>query len=639
MPSSLATRWPSMMSFLLGATLFAARAQCDAHPNDSLATPSTATVRCIDPRTGELSARLARRMTALGRVDSSWNSDSTRRQVCSLEGAPGPTTPDGSGGTYVAWVGMGSIYGDVYLQRIDAAGSIAEGWPTGGLAVCEAEYSQYNIALASDSSGGVFVAWQDFRSGQSCDLYLQRITGDGTVAPGWPENGRAVVEDNADRYMPALVSDGRGGALLAWQDRRAGRLDAYVVSIDGQGRTRAGWPATGVCLDHDEGTSDGVTLARVGGSDAIAVWRHQDGAGAVQILAKRITSGLPPTGTSEALAHATPGEMLLEPVLLADSAGYFVSWTRRSRERSAVELQRMSRQGTANTQWPANGRVVAKTGAAFFPPILTSDGVGGVFVVWEDFNAGEPCEIYARRIGAMGDSVAGWPERGTRVSGPARDAYAPAVSAEGGGLVVSWAVADSEAVASLLGAKLTKPLRSLRVREARATPGRARLAWQTFEPLIGALSIERRIAPRGWEPLAEAAIRDSGLIRCDDASVPEGAQVEYRVALRTNGNTVFFAPVTLSIPVAPAMLSVQSARYDATAGVVDLRFSLPRGPEPQFELMDVAGRRMHRQVLSNLEPGEQRIRIPLPSRMASGMYFLRFSQGSQMRQIKLVVVR
>jgi hypothetical protein len=55
--------------------------------------------------------------------------------------------------------------------------------------------------------------------------------------------------------------------------------------------------------------------------------------------------------------------------------------------------------------------------------------------------------------------------------------------------------------------------------------------------------------------------------------------------------------------------------------------------------MDVAGRRMHRQGISNLDPGEQRVQIRLPSRMASGMYFMRLSQGSQVRTLKLAVVR
>lgn len=129
------------------------------------------------------------------------------------------------------------------------------------------------------------------------------------------------------------------------------------------------------------------------------------------------------------------------------------------------------------------------------------------------------------------------------------------------------------------------------------------------------------------------------MIACDDESAPEGARVGYRVAWRRGGQTILFAPVELVIPAAPTVLTLHSARYDATAGSVMLSFSLPRGPEPVVELIDVAGRRIHRENLHGLDPGEQKANVRLARRVNSGMYFLRLSQRSQMRVVKLPVVR
>ena len=75
------------------------------------------------------------------------------------------------------------------------------------LTVCDAPGIQTALASVSDGAGGMIVAWEDRRSGGS-DLYAQRISANGV--PLWTPNGVAVCIGAVTR--PCLVGDGAGGA-------------------------------------------------------------------------------------------------------------------------------------------------------------------------------------------------------------------------------------------------------------------------------------------------------------------------------------------------------------------------------------------------------------------------------------------
>ncbi len=616
----------------------AGHARAGDTPVDSSSTVESALLPCVDPLTGRTVLRFVKRITSSGLADTTWQPDSTRHGIA-LEEVAQQLASDGAIGSYVAWVDYRTIFGDIYLQRITGTGEIADGWPYGGLAVCRAELSQYNVALAPDGSGGVFAVWQDFRSGQSADLYLQRITASAAPAEGWLEDGLLIAEGGADQLQPSIAADGMGGALIAWQDRRDGALRVYALNVDGTGTPRSGWSPGGAAIEGAEGTSSAPAVSSSASGSILVVWRSEDGLGAEQILARRLSASSPPDTMTRptVIAAGASGERLSDPAVLPDSSGYVVAWTARGPSSARVQVQRIGGDRTPAPQW-TSAAAATGVGAGFFAPSLVSDGSGGAFVVWEDFRGETGSDVHAQRITAAGEH--GWAENGVAVSAEAGDEYGVVATSDGaGGMVVSWMTSDSLSVAGLLSARRAEPSRSLRVREAKATPGKARLAWQSFEPLIGTLAIERRIQPSDWEALSALTVQDSGYIRHVDEAAPEGARVEYRVVLRRSQAKVFFAPVELLIPVAPAVLTLMWARYDATARSLDLSFSLPRGADPQYEIIDIQGRRVRRESLHGLEPGEHRVSVSLPSRIASGMYFFRLSQGAQMRVVKLPVVR
>jgi hypothetical protein len=150
--------------------------------------------------------------------------------------------PDGAGGFYTAWENYVIPGGNaqVYLQHVTLAGTIAPGWPAAGLAVASnPSSSQFSPAVCTDGAGGVFVAWGDGRNSGQGDIYAERVTGTGALAPSWPVGGLRITTDvTHTEYTPILASDGAGGAVLAWTLTFGGAdIDTWMTSLGPSGAT------------------------------------------------------------------------------------------------------------------------------------------------------------------------------------------------------------------------------------------------------------------------------------------------------------------------------------------------------------------------------------------------------------------
>src|SRR5262245_57928113 len=62
--------------------------------------------------------------------------------------------------------------------------------PGTSLPVCTAAGNQNFVVVASDGTGGAFLAWQDYRNGATSDIYAQHVLATGAVTG--PANGVPV---------------------------------------------------------------------------------------------------------------------------------------------------------------------------------------------------------------------------------------------------------------------------------------------------------------------------------------------------------------------------------------------------------------------------------------------------------------
>jgi hypothetical protein len=187
---------------------------------------------CTDFRGGEPFVVQGQHVLGNGAIDSGW-SPGGALCVGSTVDVAAVVVRDGSGGAVVVWADPRMGHADVYALRLTASGDVAAGWPSDGVAVCTRPGDQDQVAATSDGAGGVFIAWQDYRSGANANLYAQHVTATGETT--WEPEGVAMAVDTLDQSHPAICGDAQGGALVVWQQGVGSGADlkAAVVSSGG----------------------------------------------------------------------------------------------------------------------------------------------------------------------------------------------------------------------------------------------------------------------------------------------------------------------------------------------------------------------------------------------------------------------
>lgn len=253
--------------------------------------------------------------------------------VCSMPGdqsAPG-IAADGAGGAYVVWQDeRNGLFQQTYIQHLSAETWVGAAWPESGIALCSQSTegavpivvsrpaaSGYS-SVATDGAGGAFVAWTDHRAGigDGGDIFAQHILSDGTLAPGWTQDGTALCTAFGEQKLPTVASDGAGGAIVTWQDARTGGRDICAQHVDAEGAIAGGWAPDGALICGSEGDQLAPFICADPAGGALIVW--QDGRrGASHAYAARLS----PDGAVATLASLVSAEATPERVHLVWSVG------------------------------------------------------------------------------------------------------------------------------------------------------------------------------------------------------------------------------------------------------------------------------------------------------------------------------
>ena len=253
--------------------------------------------------------------------DPKWQADGVR--IC---GAPGSQrnprivswVPPGFGSAPVieiveiVWTDerRGPEVYDLYAQRVDQEGGTAPvlRWTTDGVPVAEGVSvgeSPPVQFIDTDQAGGVMVAWSDFRSATDMDIRAQRLDADGQRR--WAPDDVAVCLATGHQWPAGLTSDGMGGAIITWSERRSGTDDdVYARRVDAGGSLHGG--VNGTVVAAMPGDQIQTVIAGNGSGSAIVAW--QDGRNASPDVYALATSpegnGLPDLAQSYFVPQADP---------------------------------------------------------------------------------------------------------------------------------------------------------------------------------------------------------------------------------------------------------------------------------------------------------------------------------------------
>jgi hypothetical protein len=349
----------------------------------------------------------------------------------------GGAVPDGSGGAIVVWVDYrNSVDGDIYAQRVDAAGGTL--WLFNGIVVCDFTGLQRDLQIVSDGSGGAIIAWEDFRSGSSLDVYTQRVNASGVVQ--WTADGVAVSTAVYNQEDPQVVSDSSGGAIVTWEDFRTEITvpNIYAQRVDASGLVR--WTADGVavCTEVQDQTDPAIVSDGSGG--AFITWHDPRSGAAYEIYAQRVNASGVTLWTKDGVAVTNAGENQTYPALVSDgSGGAMITWRgynySQSRPGTDIYAQRLSASGIA--QWDTNGVVLCSAAYNQRDHTMVSDGAGGAIVTWQDERSGNK-HIYAQRFESR-YGYWGHPE-------PVVTSIADVPGDQGGTVKVNWTASGLDAL-------------------------------------------------------------------------------------------------------------------------------------------------------------------------------------------------
>lgn len=356
-----------------------------------------------------------------------WVPDGTA--ICAAAGTQNAPqiASDGAGGAIVVWYDQRDGSADIYAQRVDASGVPL--WSPDGVAICAATASQLVPVIVSDGMGGAVIAWQDNR-GLSLDIYAQRVNSSGIAL--WPADGVAVCAASLNQSGPRIVADGGNGAIVVWLDSRNGGGDIYAQRVSGAGTPV--WPTNGVALCSAAGDQWQYQIASDGAGGAIVAWSDPR-SGEHDIYARRVTAYGGLQWTSNGVALCTAVGFQFNPVLVADGAGgAVVAWSDGRSGANDIYAQKVSAAGAA--QWTADGLRLCGAGGDQNTPAIASDGFGGAVVTWEDVRTGST-NIYAQSVNASG--TVQWSVDGAAVCPAAGNRYGPRILGDGaGGAIVAW---------------------------------------------------------------------------------------------------------------------------------------------------------------------------------------------------------
>lgn len=132
--------------------------------------------------------------------------------------------------TIITWKDNRNGNYDIYAQKLNMNGNPK--WTNNGLVICNAPFDQINPNIATDENKGAVIVWQD-SSGNGFDIRAQRIDNAGNIK--WTPNGEWVCTAIGEQSSPKNCSDGKGGSIFAWQDKRGNAYDIYAHHLFASG--------------------------------------------------------------------------------------------------------------------------------------------------------------------------------------------------------------------------------------------------------------------------------------------------------------------------------------------------------------------------------------------------------------------
>ncbi len=345
----------------------------------------------------------------------------------------------GDGSVIIAWVDFRfSDDGDIYAQKLDSNGNKL--WANAGVPLCLASDIQISLNIVSDSDGGAYVIWIDSRGSAGSDIYGTHVDANGNIVNGWDADGNVIISESGEQSSHTFWEDGTGGAIVAWCDQRIDTdPNLYMQRISSNGTLL--WNASGEVLTNATGNQESPKMCPDGTGNFIFAWRDRGTDEAGNIHAQRVDLNGNLLWSNELIVYAGVGVQDNVRVTTASDDGAILVWEdgRNEISDSYTDIYAQKINTSGNLLWDTDGVEVAIALNKQINPRLDSDDNGGAWVTWEDgrSNTNYPFnDIYVQHLNSSG--AAQLAANGVALCDETNYQFSPLIKKNGNSIYAVW---------------------------------------------------------------------------------------------------------------------------------------------------------------------------------------------------------
>ena len=322
---------------------------------------------------------------------------------------------------------------DIYVQKIDTTGTKL--WGDTGVRATVADGRQEDPVLVSDGAGGAFLAWIDYRTDEYGDVYAQHLDADGNLS--WDPAGVPIAVNGGSQQSANMARGAAGVAYVIWDDgslSESGDIFGTVLTLSGP---LAAGGTNGLPVVSASGTQTNHSI-ETSGSEVVVVWRDTRDTNDPDIYGQRLDvsfTGL--WGENGILICGNASDQVYPKVAPADGDRVAVSWLDdRNNIKTDIFSQLLNSDGSP--AWSADGIAVTNLPSEQNFSRVKSNGVDRIYYIWEDFrnNSTDP-DIFIQALDLNGSPV--WSDGGTPVVQADLKQLQPRFTmGDEGGVYVTW---------------------------------------------------------------------------------------------------------------------------------------------------------------------------------------------------------
>ena len=317
---------------------------------------------------------------------------------------------------------------NIFAQKVDSTGSLL--WGTGGAAVTNLPGRQEDPVAITDGDGGAFIAWVDYRFDEEGDIFIQHINNQGNIM--MDNNGEALARIDGKHLTINMCTDSLGGVFVTWQDKR-NFLDDDIYGTHVSSSYEIIAPSSGVSIIQMNGNQGAKSLEYAGNNEATIIWSDTRSGSGNDIYCQKINMNMEKIFAEEGLEVSATSDLETTPrTTYMKNDTSFIIW-QAGTENTEIYFNLLTSDGLVYTE-PAQ---LCNYNSSKASPRVKRNQLGQVFVQWTDYrnNPTEGSHFYQKI--STGGNIS-WDENGIQLDSEGDDRHARFSAGGNGELFIYW---------------------------------------------------------------------------------------------------------------------------------------------------------------------------------------------------------